>query len=204
MISKRIGGTSMFFEGRKIVLASASPRRLDILRQLGIEPLLCAVEVAEENETTAERDAEALVAANAALKAKAAAKLYEDGIIIGADTMVMLRDVPFGKPRDAQEAEAMLLALSNTTHQVYTGICLIDKEEKKSASGVDVCQVTFQNLTKAEIAAYIASGEPMDKAGAYGIQGQGAAFVKKINGDYNTVVGLSVSLLRQLAAIIRL
>ncbi len=192
----------MLFAGRQIVLASSSPRRLDILRQIGIEPIVHPVLVDEYRDTTEQMDAEGLVAANAANKAKAAATAYDDAVIIGADTMVMLRDVPFGKPADAEEAKAMLTALSATVHQVYTGLCLIDTKGKKTAGGADVCEVTFHSLSSSEMDEYIVSGEPMDKAGAYGIQGAGALFVKKINGDYNTVVGLSVALLRQLAALL--
>lgn len=192
----------MLFAGRKIVLASASPRRLAILRQLGIEPLVYAVDVEEYHQTTAKMDGEALVAANAAAKARAAALAFDDAIIIGADTMVMLCDLPFGKPADELEAKAMLLALSGTVHQVYSGICLMDTKSGKTAGGADICQVAFQHLAEEEIDAYIKTGEPMDKAGAYGIQGQGALLVRKIEGDYNTVVGLPVALLRQLARVL--
>ena len=192
----------MLFAERKIVLASASPRRLEILRQIGIEPLPCPVDVAEWQELTKQRGAADLVGANAAAKARAAAALHPQQLIMAADTVVMLGDTLYGKSRSADEAQAMLAALSGRTHQVYTGELLLDGANGRSASGVDICEVTFHHLSAAEIKEYVASGEPFDKAGAYGIQGKGALLVEKICGDYYTVMGLSLSLLRHLDRII--
>ena len=190
------------FADRHIVLASASPRRLEILRQIGIEPELHPVEVEEDNTLTTQRDEEAVVSANAALKAQAAAAAYDDAIVIGADTIVSLDGVIFGKPVDRADAKRMLETLSGTTHKVYTGICLIDTKTHKTVGGASVCEVTFPKLKEREIEEYLDSGEPFDKAGAYGIQGRGALLVDRIEGDYYTVVGLSVPLLRRLEIIL--
>lgn len=192
----------MLFAERQIVLASASPRRLEILRQIGIEPLPCPVDVTELCRLTPERGAADLVSANAAAKARAAAALHPDQLILAADTVVMLGDTLFGKPGSADEARAMLAALSGRTHQVYTGEFLVDGANQRSAGGVDICEVTFHRLSATEIEEYVASGEPFDKAGAYGIQGRGALLVEKICGDYYTVMGLSLGLLRHLARFI--
>ena len=192
----------MMFADRHIVLASASPRRLEILRQIGIEPELHPVEVEEDNTLTTQRDEEAVVSANAALKAQAAAAAYDDAIVIGADTIVSLDGVIFGKPVDRADAKRMLETLSGNTHKVYTGICLIDTKTHKTVGGASVCEVTFPKLKERQIEEYLDSGEPFDKAGAYGIQGRGALLVDRIEGDYYTVVGLSVPLLRRLEIIL--
>ena len=108
----------------------------------------------------------------------------------------------FGKPADEAEAKGMLSLLSGRVHQVYTGICLIDTSSGRSISGADICQVTFSRLSNQIIDEYVADGEPMDKADAYAIQGKGALLVDKIDGDYYTVMGLSLTLLRQLAGVL--
>jgi septum formation protein len=192
----------MLFADRQVVLASASPRRLEILERIGIKPELCPVEAEEYKELSQTGDADTLVTANAALKARAAALFYEDAVVLGADTVVIKGDALFGKPCDREEAGLMLRSLSGTTHLVYTGICLIDTKNGRSVSGVDVAEVTFHRFHEAEIEAYLDTGEPLDKAGAYGIQGKGALLVQKINGDYYTVMGLSLSLLRRLAQLL--
>lgn len=192
----------MLFADRRLVLASSSPRRQEILCQIGLHPELCPVETDEYRVLSENRDAEALVSTNAALKARAAALHYPDAVILGADTVVLLQGSLYGKPADREEARTMLRSLSGKTHQVYTGICLIDTKGARSIGGTDSCEVTFNNLSQAEIEAYLDTGEPLDKAGAYGIQGRGALLVDKINGDFYTVMGLSLSLLRRLARIL--
>jgi septum formation protein len=188
-----------YFANRKIVLASASPRRLELLRQIGLEPLVHPVEVAEEQRLKGRSPAQ-LVRLNARLKARAAASLnpLPGSIIIGADTVVVLKGRLYGKPGHAAEAAAMLRALSGKVHKVYTGICLIDTANIIGSYGSRCTHVHFAALSEQDIACYVASGEPMDKAGAYGIQGLGGLFVKAIYGDYGTVVGLSLPLLAQL------
>ena len=192
----------MIFNGRKVVLASASPRRLAILRQVGIEPEVCAVDIEEIKELSGNMDEEALTVRNATMKAQAASEKYDDALVIAADTIVVLEGQIFGKPADEAEAKGMLSLLSGRVHQVYTGICLIDTRSGRSISGADICQVTFSRLSNQIIDEYVADGEPMDKAGAYAIQGKGALLVDKIDGDYYTVMGLSLTLLRQLAGVL--
>ena len=192
----------MIFNGRKVVLASASPRRLAILRQVGVEPEVCAVDIEEIKELSGHMDEEALTVRNATMKAQAAAEKYDDALVIAADTIVVLEGQIFGKPADEAEAKGMLSLLSGRVHQVYTGICLIDTRSGRSISGADICQVTFSRLSNQIIDEYVADGEPMDKAGAYAIQGKGALLVDKIDGDYYTVMGLSLTLLRQLAGVL--
>ena len=192
----------MIFNGRKVVLASASPRRLAILRQVGVEPEVCAVNIEEIKELSGHMDEEALTVRNATMKAQAAAEKYDDALVIAADTIVVLEGQIFGKPADEAEAKGMLSLLSGRVHQVYTGICLIDTRSGRSISGADICQVTFSRLSNQIIDEYVADGEPMDKAGAYAIQGKGALLVDKIDGDYYTVMGLSLTLLRQLAGVL--
>ena len=185
----------MMFADRQVVLASASPRRLEILRQIGIEPQLHPVEIAEDNTLTTRRDEEALVSENAARKAQAAAPEHADAIVIGADTIVAYDGVIYGKPVDRADAKRMLQTLSGNTHKVYTGICLIDTKTGKTVGGSSVCEVTFPKLKEREIEEYLDSGEPFDKAGAYGIQGKGSLFIQGIQGDFFNVVGLPIAAL---------
>ena len=167
----------------KVILASASPRR---------QALLCPADCAEGSGTASQAQEVALY--NAAGKCAAvAAKMGDELPIIAADTIVVIDNVILGKPQDAAAAKAMLQCLSGRTHQVITGVAVRYKGQQLSK--VCVTDVSFRQLTAEEIDAYIATGEPMDKAGAYGIQGRGAVLVEKINGCYNNVVGLPLSLL---------
>lgn len=189
------------FAERKVILASASPRRLQLLEQLGIAPLVHPVAVEEINDP--QMPPAILVRENAMLKAWAAANECGDAIIIAADTVVALDNQLMGKPADAVEAASMLRQLSGKTHSVYTAVCLIDTATGAMTCGQKASFVTFCEIDNDDINAYIATGEPLDKAGAYGIQGLGGMFVEKIDGDYGTVVGLSLPLLRELAANLR-
>lgn len=176
----------------KVILASASPRRQALLQQIGITPLVCPADFAEDSGTVSQAQEVALH--NAAGKCAAvAAKMGDELPVIAADTIVVIDNVILGKPQDAAAAKAMLQRLSGRTHQVMTGVAVCYKGQKMSE--VCVTDVSFCQLTAEEIDAYIATGEPMDKAGAYGIQGRGAVLVEKINGCYNNVVGLPLSLL---------
>lgn len=187
-----------FFDNRQIVLASASPRRLELLQQIGIEPLVAPSPITEESDLASFQPA-ALVELNASRKAQAATPTFAQAIIIGADTVVIQDGRLFGKPADDAAATAMLHKLAGQWHTVYTGICLIDTANNQTCCGNRATQVRFAALTAEQISAYVASGEPRDKAGAYGIQGLGGLFVEQIRGDYGTVVGLSLPLLRELA-----
>lgn len=176
----------------KVILASASPRRQALLQQIDITPLVCPADFAEGSGTASQAQEVALY--NAAGKCAAvAAKMGDELPIIAADTIVVIDNVILGKPQDAAAAKAMLQCLSGRTHQVITGVAVRYKGQQLSK--VCVTDVSFRQLTAEEIDAYIATGEPMDKAGAYGIQGRGAVLVEKINGCYNNVVGLPLSLL---------
>ena len=171
---------------RPVVLASGSPRRKELLRTLVPEFEVLVSEVDEESLTlpdpiaTAERLAEA--------KARAVALLRPDALVIGADTVVFLGEDQFAKPRDAEDARRMLRALSGRTHAVATGVSLVSPEGVRTFH--DRTEVTFRELTDAEIDAYVATGEPMDKAGAYAIQSLGSAFVAGRKGSESNVIGL--------------
>lgn len=185
---------------KKIYLASASPRRAELLQTLGIDFTVC---VSDADESSVEQSIPTglYVQELALLKASASAKklLHEkDALIIAADTIVCLDGEILGKPKDEADAHRMLSALSGRTHEVYTGICVM-----RVADGFTVCdnvctRVTFLPLTEEKIDRYIRTGEPMDKAGAYGIQGLGATLIEKIDGDYFTVVGLPIASLAAL------
>lgn len=179
-------------------MASSSPRRLALLRQLGVAPLVWPAATEEYRELTPDRDPRALVIANAELKARAVAEEFPQALVIGADTVVFLDGELLGKPAGAEEARGMLRRLSGRAHQVYTGICLADTGQGRVVSGADRAEVWFQELAETEIDAYVKSGAPLDKAGAYGVQDGGGWFVRRIEGDYTTVVGLSFALLRTL------
>ncbi len=176
---------------RQIILASQSPRRKMLLEQVGIEFIVHAAQTEEKWNT--ECSITEAIEQLAYEKAKAVSSHYPQGIVIGADTMVCLDGECLGKPKSPQQAKAMLQRLSGRTHQVITGVSIMTN---------DVCdcfhcvsEVTFYELSEQEIDAYIASKEPLDKAGAYGIQGKGAVFVAKIVGDYYNIVGLPIAML---------
>lgn len=184
-------------QDQPLVLASASPRRLELLQRYGIRPQVITAEVDEcmDDGITPEL----LVMDNAERKALAVGDIAPaDALIIAADTVVVLDAKVLGKPADADEAKEMLRALSGQRHSVYTGICLVDNKHGEVISGVQQTVVEFATLSEADIDTYVAGGEPMDKAGAYGIQGQGLFLVERIEGDYGTVMGLSLPLLRSL------
>ena len=174
----------------KVILASASPRRQELLLQAGITPIVCPSDFSEQDGTAAQ--ACAVVLANAEGKCRSVAAIKGDALpVVAADTVVVADDKILGKPGSENAAAAMLRALSGRCHEVLTGVAV--QCQGKFVSEVCATKVYFRNLTEAEIAAYVATGEPLDKAGAYGIQGRGALLVEKIEGCYNNVVGLPLT-----------
>ena len=180
----------------ELILASASPRRRELLEKLQMP---FAVVVSDCDETLPDGiPAESAAEMLAVRKAAAVAKLHPDAIVIGADTTVILDGEILGKPADPADCKRMLHALSGRQHQVITGVAVF--HGGRSLSFSDTTQVQFYPLTVEEIDAYAASDEPYDKAGAYGIQGQGALLIEGIRGDYYNVMGLPVA---KLARILR-
>ncbi|MBQ3127980.1 MAG: septum formation inhibitor Maf [Clostridia bacterium] len=172
-----------------IILASASPRRRELLALAGVD---FAVKVADVEEVIPENASpDEVVKSLAIQKASAVAQENPDSIVIGSDTVVALDGVILGKPRDEEDAVRMLKTLSGRSHTVYTGVAIIHGE--KTSNFCEATEVVFNSLTDEEIRNYVATKEPMDKAGAYGIQGKGCVLVEKIVGDYFNVVGLPVS-----------
>lgn len=178
---------------KKIVLASASPRRRELIRLI-TDNVLC-VPSGEDESLPDGISASEVPVYLAKLKAQSVAGSYPDSIIIGSDTVVILGEEILSKPEDKQDAFSKLSALSGKTHKVITACCIIDGE--KIHTFAEETQVEFYELTPEEISDYIETDEPMDKAGAYGIQGRGALFVKGITGDYFNVVGLPVARLKR-------
>ena len=172
---------------KPLILASASPRRADLLRQIGLE---FAVKKADIDETLdALRPLPEQLLELAMRKAWAAAE-KRDCLILAADTVVLCDERIMGKPASSEEAREMLCRLSGCCHQVTTAVALLDLPAGRSCQALETTTVWFRELEPEEIESYLASGEPLDKAGAYGIQGWGAVFVKKIEGCYFNVVGL--------------
>jgi septum formation protein len=170
-----------------LVLASASPRRKQLLRQIGIPFRTITNRVREDNLS---RDPLRNARLLAEAKAHAVVEKCEGSWILGADTIVVLGRLVLGKPADEDEAVAMLRQLSGREHRVITGFCLVAPDAKTSYSEAVVTRVTFRVLAKKEILGYVATGEPFGKAGSYAIQGIGAFLVKGISGSYTNVVGL--------------
>ena len=172
-----------------IVLASASPRRSELMTLAGFRfDVICA----DIDEIVPEKALPQEVVMSLALqKAQAVAKDHRKSAVVGSDTVVALDGKILGKPRSEKEAAEMLRSLSGRIHKVYTGVAIVCGE--KVTSFFEETEVEFYTLTDQEILDYVATGEPMDKAGAYGIQGRGAVLVKRINGDYFNVMGLPIS-----------
>jgi len=175
-----------------IVLASKSPRRKKLLQQLNLKFKVISVEI-NEDQKGKELPA-AMVKRLAREKLVRAKKSVEKGIIITADTIVVLNNKVIGKPVNKTDAKRILGKLSNKTHLVYTGFAVHNLKNEKTIIDFEKTEVTFRKLSNREIDDYIRTGSPMDKAGAYGIQDDfGAVFIKKINGDYYNVVGLPIA-----------
>lgn len=195
----------------KVILASTSPRRKKLLLQIGWAPTIGAPDFTEAKDPgEAEQKADFLGVPREGLaspvdllplynsvgKAKSVAVNHPQELVIGADTIVVIGEKILGKPENEKEAKDMLRRLSGKRHQVKTGVAVCYQGQMKTS--VVTTEVTFETMSDEDIEAYIASGEPMDKAGAYGIQGRGAAFISSIHGSYSNVVGLPLSVTRRL------
>lgn len=184
---------------RRIVLASASPRRRELLSQVGIPFEVIPADVPEQGRP--EREPCELARALALEKAQATAARVEDGLVLGADTLVVIDSRVLGKPTDAEDARAMIRALSGRTHQVITGVGLIDRQHGETVAtdvAHAVTDVTFLPWSEEAIDAYVATGEPLDKAGAYAIQGYAAVLIEGICGCYFNVVGLPLAVVARM------
>jgi septum formation protein len=203
-----VAGAGPVTPRQTLILASASPRRAELLRAAGIA---FDIHVSDVDETLAPDEAAPdFVRRLAKAKARPIAELFPGRAVLGADTVVVVEGTVLGKPDDQEDARQMLQLLSDRTHQVLTGVCLIgpavsgSSEAQRSVGGryvgVEVARTTveFASLSPAEIDWYVASGEPMDKAGAYAIQGLASRFVSRIDGSYSNVVGLPVALVARM------
>lgn len=175
-----------------LILASASPRRRELVGYMGI-PFEIITADAEE---TKDGSPQALVMENAKRKALAVAKSHPGRVVLGADTIVYLDEQVLGKPENEQEARQMLGRLSGNWHTVYTGVCVVRDDAAEVC--FDQSRVRFASLDAETIAGYVATGEPMDKAGAYALQGRGGMFVERIEGSYSNVIGLPMALTREM------
>ena len=172
----------------RLILASGSPRRRELLTKMGYTFEIIKPDVDEHVKGLA-RD---VVRVLSQRKAEAAARDVHSGVIIASDTLVSLDGAALGKPEDEADARRMLHMLSGRTHEVFTGVTIIDTDHNRAQTRVVRTGVQFRNLTDAEIDQYISTGEPMDKAGAYAIQGGAGAFVEAYDGSYENVIGFPV------------
>lgn len=184
----------------RIILASASPRRRELLSQIGLD--FTVLPSCADEDITGFLPEEMVKELSARKALDVYDRLTKEGekefVVIGADTVVSLEDTIMGKPKDEKEAVYMLGRLQGQVHQVYTGVTLVKSGERDLAfSFAEQTDVIMFPMSREEIQSYVASGEPMDKAGAYGIQGKCAAFIRGIKGDYNNVVGLPIGRLFQ-------
>ncbi len=181
----------------KVILASKSPRRRDILegysRERGFSFEIITRQATEDIGDVHPRDGVVILAIR---KGEAVANEYPNVLVISSDTLVELDGIPLGKPTDGEDAKRMLRALSGRAHNVHTGIAI--HYNGRIFSGVASTSVIFKELSDFEIDEYVNSGEPMDKAGAYGIQGEAGKFVLRYDGEFDTVVGFNMTLLRKL------
>ncbi len=182
---------------KKIILASQSPRRREILLEAGVKHTVIPSN-ADEN-ISGEMSCEQFVMELALLKgAEVAKRVGKNSLVISADTIVVFDVEIMGKPKDLDDATAMLTKLSGNWHSVLTGYCVISSDTGEASVKYEKTRVKFRELTKKEILSYVRSGESMDKAGSYGIQGKGRLLVEKIEGDYFNVVGLPICALSKM------
>lgn len=173
----------------RIILASKSPRRRELMELLHIPFEVIVSDIDEQIDYT--NDLVKEIEKLSFRKAQAVFKDHSDALVIGSDTIVKIGNDVLGKPKNIEDAKAMLKELSDNTHQVVTGVTILCKDKAETFSSV--ADVTFYPLSDEEIDAYIATNEPMDKAGSYAIQGDAAKFIRSIHGDYYTIVGLPIA-----------
>ena len=182
--------------GSKVVLASASPRRVTLLRQVGLA--FTVVDPGPDRAWPGNAEPRHGVRALALDKAKRVSPRREGALVIGADTVVVVRGIRLGKPAGPEEAREMLGCLHGRTHEVWTGVAVVRDGEQRTAA--ESTRVQFAKLDPETIERYVATGEPLGKAGAYAIQGIAAGFIRRIEGDYTNVVGLPLERLRRVLA----
>lgn len=183
--------------GCEVVLASRSPRRIDLLRAVVPNFAIVPADVDESPPENGEVDPEAFAVALAARKAEAVSAERPSSLVIGADTVVALGSTLLGKPESPEDAVRMLLCLSGKTHRVITAVAARLRSLSVAIDFFETTHVTFRNLTPEEVNRYVATGEPFDKAGGYAVQGKAREFVAALSGDFDNVVGLPVNRLRQ-------
>ncbi|WKZ18323.1 MAG: Maf family protein [Candidatus Jettenia sp. CY-1] len=181
---------------KRFVLASNSPRRIVLLKLLGYKFDIIPHEI--EEDVCCDILPSDLVQNLAFLKANDVAKRVDDAIIIAADTIISCKGAILGKPKDVYDAKRMLSMLNGTEHDVLSGICIINMPLKKKLLRIGRTSIKIRHITEEEIDAYIQTGEPLDKAGAYAIQGKGEKFIEKIDGSYTNVVGLPLEIVREM------
>lgn len=177
---------------RKIVLASKSPRRRDLLRQIGLENF----EIREseyQEDMSAKNDPFELVKFLALEKTKDVARHYDDAIIIGGDSIVAFEEKFIGKPKDEEDARSMLRSFSGKQIVAISGFAIIDTKSGETASDSGSAKVTFKKLSEEEIDNYVATGEPLEMAGAFGLMNRAAVFAESVNGDFYSIIGLPVN-----------
>lgn len=180
---------------KKIILASASPRRRELMKLLGV-PFDVVVSDFDESLVTL-KDPREFAEELSRKKAEIVAQKFENAVIIGADTVVALGSQILGKPKDEKDAERLLNLLSGTEHSIITGYTVMDVSSGSIATRSVVSKVKLKELTRGEVKAYIVTGEPMDKAGAYAVQEKGGLFVERIDGDFFNIVGLPLKNIRE-------
>lgn len=173
-------------ETKRLVLASGSPRRKEILTRMGYS---FTVHTSDADESGVTGHVSEIVKTLAERKGSAVVPFEKDAIVISCDTLVSLDDVPLGKPADREDALRMLSSLSGRSHEVWSGICLTDTAAGKTLTASVCTKVFFRTVSNEELTAYVETGEPMDKAGAYAIQGGAGKFVEKFEGSYDNIVG---------------
>ncbi len=179
---------------KPVILASSSPRRKEILARMGVD-FEVVVSNADEN---VQGTPESVVLELARRKARAVAERYDDRLVLGADTIVVIGDTILGKPKNPVDAARMLGMLSGRWHNVFTGVCLIDTIIGEERTALDCARVKFAPLEARSITQYVSSGEPMGKAGAYAIQGQAGMFIERLDGSPSCVMGLPMAATRVL------